>query len=233
MSQTQVQPRKHFATAEVTGRVVAVRTDQARGVVRVDVDFGHGNIVTVSFWRNPAAAGIPQGAILRAWGRMSQWGDPSAPRTGIDITASPNHGYSLLASPADPRAGWAIRGTLENVQHDGTVAVTTILPAATRDGVTYPERKNTYLIRVPDIAIPVLRECCGEDVEMYGTFEISTASNGYGRVTRTVTPIMTRSTVPDIEIPVNGPSVTQPSPVAMEARTAVRPAQEARSGLPF
>lgn len=225
-------PRKHFATAEVTGTVTAVRSDPQRNVVRVDVDCGGGLTVTVSVWRNPAAAAIPPGATIRAWGRLSQWGQQETPRTGIDITGSPNHGYALLAEPVEPRAGWAIRGTLEG-SHGDSIAVTTVLPAAVRDGVEYPERRNTYRVQIHQDAAIVLRDFTGEDIELRGTFTSTAQSDGYGRVLRALRPVVTRVVSPDIDVaPVNGPSVVAPPAPQPSAQPPAPPTGHATARPP-
>jgi hypothetical protein len=100
---TQQQPR-HFASAEVTGQVLTVRHDPGRDAVRTVIGIGDNNRMQVTFWKNAAAASIPQGAVIRAWGRLSQWGQPL--RTTLDVSPHTQHGFCLVDPAATkPSAG--------------------------------------------------------------------------------------------------------------------------------
>lgn len=186
----QEKPVRHFASAEVTGHVLTVRHDPGRDAVRTVIGVGN-NRVQVTFWRSTAAASIPQGATIRAWGRLSQWGQP--PRTTLDISPHTQHGFCLVdPATATPSAGWTILGTLEDIQGD-QVTITVVTPARVVNGVPYEERRTPYPVQVPEHLAPVLRELVGEDVLLRGTFGFEQHTDGYGRAVTSVTLVATEA----------------------------------------
>jgi hypothetical protein len=187
---TQQQPR-HFASAEVTGQVLTVRHDPGRDAVRTVIGIGDNNRMQVTFWKNAAAASIPQGAVIRAWGRLSQWGQPL--RTTLDVSPHTQHGFCLVDPAATkPSAGWTILGTLEDVRGD-QATITVVTPARIVDGISYDERRTTYTVRVPEHLAPVLRELAGEDVLLRGTFAFEQHTDGYGRAVTSLVLVATEA----------------------------------------
>jgi hypothetical protein len=240
-------PRRHFASAEAIGKVKSVQPttvgQQATPVVRIQLDLGGEQSVTVSFWGAAGASvqNVAVGAVMRAWGRLAQWGQ--RPRVSIDVRADSVSGYSLLTDAVGSHCGWTIRGRLEGVATDPSqpnealAAIAVIIPAAEREGRIYPERRTEYTVTCPaHIAAGLSALRPGTEVEIRGTIEEQLAPNGYGRVTRTTRLVATevaspalptaQATAPAAEQPrqqVAQPTDTKVVPLAKQQRTAAVP----------
>lgn len=250
---TQERQRRHYANAEVVGRVIN-RTSGFAGtapVTRLDLDV-NGNRVQASFFRERSQdiSSIQLGSMIHVLGRLSQWGN-NGKRVEVQVSAQ-NHTWAIVEGSA-PSAGWSLRGILEGVlslqdpNDPGAVMalVTVVTPAGERNGRYWDERRKTFEVTAHgEIANRLLGLPKGTTLHLQGTIISVASSDGYGRRTWRSELVIERLTAEGLAdeqtISASEPaasvqelSLPPVSPEHEPAEAAPKQARRQRSPLPF